>query len=560
MRRVHTVRRGILLRLAMAACLASSAGSSQSLFLPNPFPVIAQPGAGAYQLVVADVTGDGYPDAVIGEAGVGPGATVDLFVFPGTGGSTFGAPIVSNLAPGIPSSWAFVAPFAAIDADGDGLLDVVTIRNSGPISNFPQGFCVLLNQGGGVFAAGTVGPDIPQVLAPYSNFAFADLDGDGGVDALCAGQPTVTLPPHVLKVYSTSPTAPSAFLETFSQNLNYSVDCIAACDMNGDGLKDFVYQRFNQGAPAQIVVLPRVPGGGFGPEIVSYWPTQAGPTFGTWELLCRDVNADGYVDVVGFGPGGNYPNFVAAIVTILGNGTGALSPGNVFVTTITPGQLGSASPFGDGSLGDFDADGQPDLRVLSKIVRLAPAYGGANVTYLDNSLLPASQYIIASEHAADVDLDGDLDVVQWASDLSGGPNRLGVAINRTITSAGCAAPFLTTGVPAPGNPAYTLGLAGASAGTPAAVGLSLSLGFNPVGPCIVHLELSPGQLILPVGSNGILMTDALGQAQLTLSIPNVPALLGTDYFLQWIVATPSGPLNLLGINYALSDARRILIW
>ena len=46
------------------------------------------------------------------------------------------------------------------------------------------------------------------------------------------------------------------------------------------------------------------------------------------------------------------------------------------------------------------------------------------------------------------------------------------------------------------------------------------------------------------------ITDAAGTASLPLPIPNQPALLGTDVFLQWWIADPTLPCGLLGLSPA----------
>ena len=87
---------------------------------------------------------------------------------------------------------------------------------------------------------------------------------------------------------------------------------------------------------------------------------------------------------------------------------------------------------------------------------------------------------------------------------------------------------------------------------PGAVALALysgSFAFTPVPPsCLTYLS---APLFLPSTT-----TDGQGSADLSVSIPDVPALIGFEFFVQWVSAEPGGPL--LG-NFAASNALEIVV-
>jgi hypothetical protein len=83
-----------------------------------------------------------------------------------------------------------------------------------------------------------------------------------------------------------------------------------------------------------------------------------------------------------------------------------------------------------------------------------------------------------------------------------------------------------------------------------AVMITAQLGALPVGgTCTLYTDTA--QIFL------FASTSSLGVAELPITLPTGPALLGVDVFAQWAIADPAGAF--LGGIGTLSDAQHILI-
>ena len=160
---------------------------------------------------VGDLTGDGFPDLLVGTVPPAAAEDVRIYVGNGTGGFTPSATVgdfaLTNDAP------------ATGDFDSDGDLDLAWSRTGGGVG-------IHLNDGLGNFAA-------PIYLAslPASQPIIADLNGDGRPDlVLPAGAPflgqsqvlvflnTCDRPPADLAITLEAPTGPIAEGTTFTYN------------------------------------------------------------------------------------------------------------------------------------------------------------------------------------------------------------------------------------------------------------------------------------------------------------------------------------------------------
>lgn len=160
----------------------------------------------------------------------------------------------------------------------------------------------------------------------------------------------------------------------------------------------------------------------------------------------------------------------------------------------------------------------------------------------------------------DFDGDGDTDAFGTArtaatlpfSNSCGGFDRAIFCKNLVRFGAGCGGqsgvPELVSGSPFPGNTTFSVGLTGAGANV-GAVLLASTLAVDS-GLCGILVDTAPYALILPQANYGFTATDALGTASIPLPIPNIPALAGFQFALQWVVFDPAGSLNIAGLSFA----------
>jgi hypothetical protein len=165
--------------------------------------------------------------------------------------------------------------------------------------------------------------------------------------------------------------------------------------------------------------------------------------------------------------------------------------------------------------------------------------------------------------AADMDGDHDVDLVRSVYVLPNGPASFELLRNETRYASGCAGtggivPSLSTGVAHPGNSAFSIGLHGALHDRLSVLGLSLSR--IPVSGCGIGIDASPSQLLLPLGSQGVTMTNGVGDASINLGIPASPAFSGLVVYAQWGVEDPNGALTLGSLTFATTAPHTILVW
>jgi hypothetical protein len=423
-----------------------------------------------------------------------------------------------------------------------------------------SGTRVVIGTGSGSFST-TLYPSTvaPPFATSIYDLAGADLDNDGNVEIVIVGADAPNNPTgSIAAVYTAHPAGFLYPIFTYAPPGQFLARVVIG-DVTGDGLKDLILEQGT--AIVGLVVLQRAPTGGFNVLGPFNWP-------GSTEMVTGDVNNDSIDDIVSMVPSGSGSSATIQISVAYGNTAGTFAVGTNNLTSLYAGLIGV--PYARSTLADYDLDGAREIGTGSRMIRVIPAYGGGassiiNPLWYDSSQWPPGVSGFCPQDTFDADGDGDLDVLFIGrSGVSTTTLYAGIAMNRTISSAGCGGTLgsmgMTVGTPAPGNPAFALTLLGAPPNTPVALGLSNAEGFNPVGPCIVRLDLSPSNLILPVGSLGLLTTNGAGAAQAFFSIPSAPSFLGADYFLQWIAVDPTGPVNLLGVNYSLSGARRILLW
>lgn len=289
--------------------IATGDGAGRFTFLRR----IDDVGGQVSSLTVGDFTGDGLPDVVV-SADAGPsGPTNVSAVLRSRGGGAFAAPIRYQ------TGGDGVAP---IDLDHDGRLDLVaTGLRAGSVS-------AVRNDGGGRLHAprayvGLAGNDVPRLIQT------GDVDGDGRADVVTTLAGLVTV---WLRTPSGGLAAPVA-----SEGPADRILSLALADLDGDGDLDAVAGTF---AENNVVVLLGRGDGTFGP------PTTYGNGSGAAVsgIAVGDVTGDGVPDVVS--------NTFTMLSVLAGRGDGTFGP---------PALSGNAA--GDQVatlLGDVTGDGRTD--------------------------------------------------------------------------------------------------------------------------------------------------------------------------------------------------------
>ncbi|MFZ3340204.1 MAG: FG-GAP-like repeat-containing protein [Terriglobales bacterium] len=296
-------------------------------------------GVGAISVAVADVNGDGKPDLIVANQGLGTGTAAVLL---GNGDGTFQTAVLYSLIG--PPPLVEADGIAMADVNGDGKLDML-------VSLYGSQVDVLLGNGDGTFQA-------PAIYGPgccgQGSVTVADVNGDGKPDLL---------------VTKGNSDAVGVMLGngdgTFKTEVDYDSGAVvpmavAVADVNGDGKLDLLVANeatswtdgFPSG-PGSATVLLGNGDGTFQPAIG--YPADI-PNYRSIQLA--DVNGDGHLDLLLAGCSGSFSWYCAnggdgSLAVMLGNGDGTFQPAVFFDS----GGVGAVSL----AVGDLDRDGKPDV-------------------------------------------------------------------------------------------------------------------------------------------------------------------------------------------------------
>jgi hypothetical protein len=283
----------------------------------SPFPAGTAP---AY-IAMGDFNGDGRPDLAIANSG-----SNNLSVLLGTGNGGFSA------ASGSPFSVGYGPMSVGVgDFNRDGLADLAVANETS------NGIIVLLGSGSGAFTATPQSP-FGTGMRPDA-VAIADFNGDGNADLVVANwadNNVSVLLGNGNGGFTVAPGSP------------YSIGdgpvSLAVGDFNGDGNADLALADAT-GNTVQILLGNG--SGSFKPALIRF--TANKPS----SVVVGDFNGNGKADVAYTNSGSNN------IAVLLGDGTGgfAPAPGSPFAVGAQPSSV---------AVGDFNADGKPDLAVTNQ--------------------------------------------------------------------------------------------------------------------------------------------------------------------------------------------------
>jgi uncharacterized delta-60 repeat protein len=342
----------------------------------------------AQDVVVGDVTNDGRPDLLVSYFNSN-GSSVRLHV--GQPNGLFAATATATYAqPNNPSQLVLA------DLNNDARLDLITTNYGG------SGLTVRLNSGSGLASTTTT---LSTGNSPLT-VASGDLNADGNLDlvTLDAGSNSAT----VLLGNGTG-----AFTATTLGSGFITPGALALADVNNDGQLDLVYAL--GGSSKSLNVRVGRGDGTFSPALAATTLTSGAPR----NLALADVDGDGDLDVA-------IANDFGMSVSLLENdgyGTFKLASGG----TIATGQVN------DVAFGDVNADGLPDL-LISQTNQLGVLLN--KDTPFTRFSGPVTYRASAGKAlaVADMDQDGDLDVVTADQTVTGVSVLVNRALPPTITS------------------------------------------------------------------------------------------------------------------------------
>ena len=180
----------------------------------------------------------------------------------------------------------------------------------------------------------------------------------------------------------------------------------ASADFNSDGLPDLAigFRDVNDGSIMALQVLLQDKAGQFAPAFAM----SQFPSVELRDVTAGDLNADGVVDLALTFRGGFAPVIASGIQVLHGNNDGTftpLGPNDGFLETCSGSQFTSFA--------DFDGDGDRDIATAAQLCFGATILrNDANSSFQHNGTYGAG-YHLHGNALADIDSDGDLDIVGW---------------------------------------------------------------------------------------------------------------------------------------------------
>jgi hypothetical protein len=372
-------------------------------------------------LTVADVTGDGKLDLIVGGS---DGFSGEVAAFPGNGDGTFQSAIVSSIQPANIAAYIdFRGAFAVGDINGDGKPDLaivdalnqtVDILLGDGAGHFVLGTSTLVGATGVVYLVdlngdkkldmvitdpigavffvflgngdGTFSPFVSyRVGSPSGAFLLTDIDGDGRPDML------VSYYPGQIGYFKGNSDGTFSSLIPLGASPSTG-QLVAAGDLNGDGIPDLTFI-----SDSGLVVSLGHNGLTFGPPLTSISGGSTGPYTTLPDTpVVGDFNSDGHTDLAAAVEGG--------IELLFGKGDGTFSSASFYDMGQTVGAV---------AIGNFTANNLPDIAVTltAPFPRLLLGNGhGAFTLGPDPNSSYGSQSADTNIETADFKGDGNVDL------------------------------------------------------------------------------------------------------------------------------------------------------
>jgi len=367
---------------------------------------------------IADLNGDGRPDAVVCNAASNTVSILENNTSPGAAAISFAAPVniaLANTPQGV----------VLTDINGDGKPDMAVARTAADTLTV---FTNSTTPGSAPIFDGTV-DSFGTGLKPVA-VAAGDLNNDGKPDLVTANMgdalaatPVAGSVTVFINTYAAAGNNQADFTAGVSFAAGYTTVAVAMTDLNLDGLLDLAVSNYDSDTISFFInkTTPGATAPSFAAAV--HYATRARP----WGLVCRDFNGDGRMDVAvatagsssfsvfvnSTAPGASAPTFSARVD--VGTGTG-------------PNGIAAA---------DFNGDGRPDVAVSN--------YNSSTLTvHLNTTAMGASSVDFASAvnvnqatpravALRDINGSGHADLVVAAAGTS---DDAEVRLNETAAGAG----------------------------------------------------------------------------------------------------------------------------